>query len=431
MPASLIPKGFLAGGWSIVPIVIAIGGDMVDRPKVLMIITLDTKDAEARFIRKCLEDSGLEVYHLDASIRSAAKSSAEITPDQIAAAAGKTLDEIRALNHEAKCTEVMIQGAIPCAHELDKRVGLSGIIGAGGSLGTELAAAVMRSFPFGLPKVMISTLASGMTRPFVGTKDIIVVNSVCDILGLNAVSRNVFRNAALALTGMAHAYQPIEASSKPLVVISTLSVTEKCCHAIREAILPQGFEVMVFHASGNGGPTMDAIVREQKVAVVVNLALVEVSDYLANGLFSGGPDRCKASLEKGLPTIFAPGCIDIIVAGPEEDAKKRYPGRRYHVHNESLTAVRSEAEDFKRVAEHMARLIREAKGPVAFFVPMRGFSEHDSEHGHLQDLSLPPVFAEHLKKVMPPGVPVVEVPCHINDALFADKIIEQILAFQK
>jgi uncharacterized protein (UPF0261 family) len=404
---------------------------MENRPKVLMIITLDTKEVEAQYLRKCLEDSGLDVYHLDASIRRTVGGGADITPDQIAAAAGKTMSEVRALNHEGKCLEIMIQGAIPCAHALDQSVGLSGIIGAGGSLGTALCTAVMGTFPFGLPKVMISTMASGNTRPFVGTKDIVLVHSVCDILGLNTVTRRIFQNSALALAGMARGFKPCVASDKPLVMISTLSISEKCCLAIRKAVEQRGFEVMVFHTSGTGGASMDEIIRDQEVSVVVNLSLIEVSDYLSHGLFSGGPDRCKASLEKGIPTIFAPGNIDITVAGPVEDAKKRYPDRRYHVHNPSLTAVRSGAEEFKRVAEHMAGLIKEAKGPVAFFVPLLGFSDHDSEHGHLHDLSLPPVFAEHLKKVMPAGVPVVEVPCHINDEAFANKIIEQIVAFQK
>jgi uncharacterized protein (UPF0261 family) len=404
---------------------------MVNRPKVLMIITLDTKETEARYIRQCLEESGLEVFHLDPSVRSSTAGDADITPDQIAAAAGTTMDEIRALNHEAKCLDMMIKGAIPCAQALHRRVGLSGIIGVGGSLGTVLGAAVLQTFPFGLPKMLVSTRASGMTRPFVGTKDIIMVNSVCDILGLNAVTRSVFQNACRAMAGMAHGYQPLVASDKPLIVISTLSVTEKCCETIRQAMIERGCEVMVFHTSGNGGVTMDAIVREQPVSVVVDLSLIEVSDYLANGLFSGGPDRCKASLEKGIPTIFAPGCIDIIVAGPEADAQARYPGRRYHVHSAELTAVRSNADDFRRVAEHMAGLIRDAKGPTTFFVPLHGFSRHDSPQGYLHDPSLPPVFAEHLKNFMPPGFPVVEVPCHINDELFAQKIIEQIIVFQK
>jgi uncharacterized protein (UPF0261 family) len=404
---------------------------MVDKPKVLMIVTLDTKEAEARFIRECLEESGLEVYHLDPSIRRTIDAGAAVTPDRIAAAAGKTMQEIRALNHEARCLAAMIEGSIPCAHELDRRVRLSGIIAAGGALGTELGTAVMRSFPLGLPKVMISTMASGMTRPFVGTRDIVMVPSICDISGLNTVTRSVLRNACLALAGMARGYRPAASSGKPLMAISTLSTTEKCCTSIRKAAEDRGFEVMVFHTQGTGGVAMDETVREQNVSIVVNLSLIEVGDYLVQGLFSGGPERCKASLEKGVPTIFAPGNIDFMVAGPIEDARVRFPGRRYHIHNAALTAVRAEAGEFRRVAEHLGGLIREAKGPVAFFVPLLGFSEHDSERGHLHDTSLPPLFVEYLKETLPPWVPVTVLPCHINDAPFAEKIIDQVLAFEK
>jgi len=403
---------------------------MSGKPKVLMMITLDTKEIEARYIRNCLEESGLEVCHLDSSIRRTVEGGADITPDQIAAAAGKTMPDIRALNHEGKCLEIMIEGAIKCVQEMHQRVGFSGIIGIGGSLGTALSTAVMRTLPFGLPKVMISTMASGMTKPFVGTKDIVMFPSLCDIAGLNTVTRRVFQNGALALAGMAHGYKPAVASGKPLIAISTLSTTEKCCSKIRESLEKRGSEVMVFHSQGTGGITMDETVREQKVGVVVNLSLIEVGDHLCQGLFDGGPDRCKASLEKGVPTIFVPGNIDFMVAGPIDDAKKRFPGRRYHIHNAALTAVRSEAFEFKRLAEHMAGLIKEAKGPVAFFVPLLGFSNHDSEQGHLHDPSLPPVFAEHLKKVMPESVPVVDLPYHINDEPFAEKITEQVIAFQ-
>jgi uncharacterized protein (UPF0261 family) len=404
---------------------------MSDKPKVLMVATLDTKETEARFIKECLQESGLEVYQLDGSVRPTSGVQAEITPDQIAAATGRTMAEIRSLNHEGKILEIMIEGAVQCAFELHRRVGLSGIIAAGGSLGTDLGTAVMRAFPLGLPKVMISTMASGMTRPFVGTKDIAMFPSICDIAGLNAMTRCVLRNGAHALAGMAHSYKPIVASGKPLVALSTLGTTEKCCGMIRRSLEQHGFEVIVFHTQGIGGVAMDEAVREQNVSIAVNLSLIEVGDYLCQGLFSGGPDRCKASLEKGIPTIFVPGNIDFMVAGPIEDAKVRFPGRRYHVHNPELTAVRAEAGEFKRLAEHMAGLIKTAKGPVAFFIPMLGFSAHDSEQGHLYDLSLPPVFAEHLKKVIPAGVPVETLPNHINDEAFANRITEQIIAFQQ
>jgi uncharacterized protein (UPF0261 family) len=404
---------------------------MGDKPKVLMVITMDSKANEARFIRQNLEDCGLEVYHLDPSVRSIAESSAEITPDQVAAAVGKTMTEVCSLNNEAKCMAVMTEGAVQCAQELSQKVQLSGIIGIGGSLGTDLATAVMRSFPFGVPKVMVSTMASGMTRPFVGTKDIMMMPSICDVTGLNAISRRVFQNGALALAGMAHGYKPSVVSGKPTIAISTLGTTQKCCDAILKSLEHRGFEVIVFHTQGMGGVAMDEAVREQEIAVAIDLSLIEVSDYLCKGLFSGGADRCKASLEKGIPTIFAPGNIDFMVAGPIEDAYARWPGRRYHIHNPELTAVRAGAEEFRRVAEHMAGLIGAAKGPVAFFVPLLGFSAHDSEQGELHDLSLPPVFAEYLKKAMPEGVPVNAFPYHINDERFAAKITDQVFAFVK
>jgi uncharacterized protein (UPF0261 family) len=323
----------------------------------------------------------------------------------------------------------MVEGAIKCAQELHQRVGLNGIIGVGGSMGTTLGTAVMRSFPVGLPKVMVSTMASGMTKGFVGTKDIVMFNSVCDISGLNRVTRSVFRNGALAVAGMAHGYKSTVVSEKPLVAISTLGTTDRCSVRVRSSLEEKGFEVMVFHTLGTGGMVMDEMVKEQNVSVVVDLSLVEVNDFLNEGLCSAGPDRCKAALAKGVPTIFAPGNVDFMVAGPIEDARARFPGKRYHIHNAALTAVRAEGEEFRRLAEHMAGLIQEAKGPVSFFVPMLGFSAHDSEQGHLHDPSLPPVFAEHLKKVMPSGVPVKEFPHHINDESFADAIVEQVLVF--
>ena len=402
---------------------------MGKKPKVLLIATRDTKEQESQFIRKSLEEAGVQVYHMDTSIRGTIDDGAEITPEQIAAAAGKTMPEIRALKHEGKCQAVMIEGAIKCAHELHESVGLNGIIGLGGSMGTVLATVVMQTFPYGLPKVMISTMASGMTRPFVGAKDIVMVNPVCDISGLNSITRSAFRNGALAVAAMAHDYRPTVTEDKPLATISTLGTTEKCSARIRRSLEQKGFEVMVFHTLGTGGAAMDQIIRERDVSVVIDLSLIEVSEFLHGGLCATGPDRCKAAMEKGVPTIFAPGNMDFLVAGPLAEAMVRFPGKRYHEHNAALTAVRAEAQEFKNDAEHMAGLIRNAQGPVAFFVPLLGFSNHDSADGHLHDPSLPPVFAEHLKKVMPEGVPVVELLLHINDEKFADALVEQAVVF--
>jgi uncharacterized protein (UPF0261 family) len=400
---------------------------MSAQPKVLMIITLDTKAEEARYVRDMLESHGVSVIHMDASIRKTVSGGAEIGPDAVALAADSTLEAVRDLKHEGKCQAVMTQGAVKLAATLQRNGDIAGVIGVGGSMGTTLATSVMRTLPYGMPKLMISTMASGFTRPFIGTRDIMMLNSVCDIAGLNTITREVFRNGAVAVAAMAKEYKPGSISHKPLIMMSTLSTTDKCSVRIREALTSKGYEVMVFHTLGTGGMTLDDIVRERDVAAVVDLSLVEINDFLQNGLCSAGPDRAKAALQKGVPTIFAPGNADFMVAGPIEHARVQFPGKRYHIHNAALTAVRAEAPELKALAEHMAGIIRDAKGPVSFMVPLKGFSAHDSEQGYLHDPSLPPVFARYLKEFMPAKVPVTELDYHINDAPFADAIIERVL----
>lgn len=397
-----------------------------NKPRVLMLATLDTKAQEAAFLRHQLEEQGVEVVHLDASIRQNI-GGAEISPEEVAAAAGSDLESIRSLKHEGKCQAVMTKGAVKAAHDADAKSPIAGIIAIGGSMGTTLATAVMRDFPYGLPKVMISTLASGFTAPFVGTRDIMMVNSVCDISGLNTISRDVYRNAALAVAGMAHGYlSKGEGIERPLALIGTLSTTERCSNRIRAALESSGYEVMVFHTIGAGGQTLDQIVCERPVAAVVDLSLVEINNYLNNGLCSAGPDRSKAALEKGIPVYFVPGNVDFIIAGPIEDAKANFPGKRYHIHNAALTAVRTEMAELRQLADHLVGIMKGAKGPVEMLLPLRGFSNHDSPDGYLHDPSLPPLFAEYLESVLPGNVRFHSLDYHINDPEFADALISRI-----
>jgi uncharacterized protein (UPF0261 family) len=400
---------------------------MSNKPKVLMIITLDTKAVEAKFIREVLESQGVDVVHLDASIRRSTDSSVEISPEAIAAAAGMTVEEVRDLKHEGKCQGVMIEGSVKCAIEYHAKHGLSGIIGVGGSMGTALGTVVMGMFPYGLPKVMVSTMASGFTKPFIGAKDINMFNPVCDIAGLNSITRDVFRNAALATAVMAKNYSPTRVEPKPLVAMTTLSTIDACTVNVRKQLEAKGFEVMVFHTLGTGGMAMDQIVNERDVVAVVDTSLVEINDFLNNGLCSAGPDRAKAALAKGVPVIFAPGNADFMVAGPIDVAKTMFPDHKYHMHNHALTAVRTEPSELKALANHMGSLIAEAKGPVSFFVPLTGFSHHDSPEGHLHDPAMCPVFLEALKEALPKTVVAREFNCHINDAQFADAIVAQVL----
>jgi uncharacterized protein (UPF0261 family) len=405
---------------------------MTAKPRVLMIVTLDTKAQEAQFLRQTLESQGVEVVHLDASIRREVEGGAQITPAQVAAAAGKTLQQVRDLRHEGKCQGVMIEGALRCALDEHRRAPLSGIIGIGGSMGSALSSAVMQAFAYGLPKVIVSTMASGMTSPFVGAKDIAMFNSVCDIAGLNSIIRDVLRNAAIALAAMARAYSPAHAEARPLVAMGTLGTTDGCTVRVRKALEAQGYEVMVFHTQGAGGTALDQIVGERDVSAVVDTSIVEHNDFLNNGLFNAGPDRSRAALKKGIPVIFAAGNADFMVGGPIEQARIQFPGKRYHMHNHAVTAIRTEAEELQKLAQHIGKLVAEdAKGPVSFFVPLKGFSHHDSPEGHLHDPSLCPVFAQAVRQAMPAGVQVRELDCHINDAPFADAIVQQVLAYTR
>lgn len=399
----------------------------MSKPKVLMIVTLDTKAVEAKFVRETLEANGVDVVHLDASIRAEVEGGAEITPKQVAAAAGKTLQEVRDLKHEGKCQGVMIEGSVKCAQELHAKTPISGIVAIGGSMGTALASVVMQTFPYGMPKVIVSTMASGFTRPFVGAKDIVMFNPVCDIAGLNSITRDVFRNAAIATASMAKAYSPVRVEPRPLIAMGTLSTIDRCTVRVRKALEQQGYEVMVFHTLGTGGMALDQLVTERDVAAVVDTSLVEHNDFLNNGLCSAGPDRSKAALAKGIPVIFAPGNADFMVSGPIDMAKQQFPGKRYHMHNHALTAVRTEAEELQKLAKHLGGLIKEAKGPVSFYIPLKGFSNHDSPDGHLHDPSLCPVFATAIRAELPASVEVREFDCHLNDEMFADAIVARVL----
>lgn len=395
---------------------------------ILLIVTQDTKQEEAAFLRACLEDAGCNVIHLDPSVRKTI-GGAEISPEDVAAAAGTTLEEIRAIGHEGKIQGVMIQGSVKLALEAHEKFGLQGVLSVGGSMGTTLSTQVMQALPYGIPKIMISTLASGMTAGFVGVKDITMMNSVCDISGLNSISREVFRNGAYGVAGMAKHYKPAGKSDKPLILMGTLGTTENASRSVREALEADGCEVMVFHTTGNGGRTLEALAAERDVAAIVDMSLVEINDFLHNGICAVGPERGTTGLKRGIPTIFAPGNVDFFIM-PSELATGDAPfeGRRYHIHNLALTAVRTTEADLDLLAEHLAGLMKETDKPISLFVPLQGFSSHDSPEGNLYEPSLPPKFAEKCKAVMPGNVTVTAVDAHINDAAFADAMVAAVRA---
>jgi uncharacterized protein (UPF0261 family) len=283
----------------------------------------------------------------------------------------------------------------------------------------------MRSFPVGLPKVMISTMASRDTRAFVGTKDILMLHSVCDLVGLNRVTRKILRNGALALAGMLRSAVPDDAAEQgPLVFLSTLGTTEACAQQVRQTLEEKNNEVVIFHTVGSGGQAMEEMIQQEDVSVLVDLSLHEIADHLFGGDYDAGPKRGTVALDRKIPTILVPGNIDFLVTGPLENALKQFPNRPYHAHNAAITVVRTKPKEIETLAETIAGLCNKAKGPVRILVPMNGFSAFDHKQGPLHDPEAPEIFLKTLEKNLEDKACLEALPFYINDSEFAQAVID-------
>ena len=396
------------------------------KPAVLLVATMDTKGEEARYLETCMQRAGVEVLLMDPGIKGENTYPVTISREEVAQAAGKSLEEIQGLGHEGKALACMTSGAIRCAQDLYPKKTFHGIIGLGGSMGTTLGTGVMRSFPVGLPKIMISTMASRNTRAFVGTKDIMMLHSVCDLSGLNRITKAVLENGAMAMAGMARERSARSRENKPLIALSTLGTTEACAVQVRQGLEERGNEVVVFHTVGAGGEAMEELIREGDVEALIDLSLHELADHRYGGDYDAGPDRGKAALERGIPTLMVPGNTDFLVTGPQREAEMRFPNRPFHVHNAAITVVRTEREELGAIAGEMAGLCNKSKGPLAVIVPMGGFSAFDSPEGPLYDPQGPPFFVKTLRGLLKEGIPLETVSCHINDPEFGNVLLEQI-----
>lgn len=394
-----------------------------DRPGVLLIATMDTKADESLYIEKCLQAEGINVFIMDPGILGRPNYKISITRGRIARAAGKTLKEVQAMHNEGEAMKVMLPGAVKIALGLYKEGKIKGIISLGGSMGTFMGTGIMRSFPIGVPKVMISTMASGNTRNFVGTSDIMMIPSVCDISGLNRVTKNILHNGALAIAGMINGHAIKKANEKPIVAISTLGGTEPCAKVIRSALEEDGYEVMIFHTNGSGGRGMEELLSQLDIKAVVDLSLTEINGHLFGGDFDAGPDRGKTALEMGIPSVIVPGNVDFLVTGPLAEAKKRFPGRNLHVHNEAITAVQMNKKEHEIIGQTLADIWNKADGPMAVFVPLEGFSAYNSKGGCFYETKNPQNFSEFLKKVVNKNVSLNALQNHINDFEFAEALI--------
>lgn len=406
-------------------------GQSAESRAVLLLATLDTKGQEAAFVRDLLVSWRIPVVLVDVGALGAPAVPADVPREEIFARAGTSLEAIRAAADRGRAVTAAAEGAARLARDRFARGALAGVLGLGGSAGTTIATAAMKALPIGVPKVMLSTLASGMVRQYVGDKDIFMLNSVVDILGLNRVSRQVLSEAARAMAGLVAYPAPGPAEGdRPLVAATMFGVTTPCVERAREVLERAGYEVLVFHATGNGGRAMESLVADGLVAGVLDLTTTELADEHVGGFLSAGPDRLTAAALAGVPQVVSTGALDMVNFYAPSTVPQTFRGRRFYQHNPNVTLMRTTAQECAAIGAAIARKLAGAKGPVSVLLPARGVSAIDRDGQPFDDPAARRALHDAIRSGLPDG-DVVELDLHINDAAFAEEAAGRLIALME
>ena len=387
-------------------------------PPVVLLGTLDTKGVEYAFLRDRLREHGVEALVVDAGIHEPVGIEPDISRDEVAQAVGAEIAELAAAGDRGAAVTAMGAGAERIVTGLHSEGRLAGILALGGSGGSSIATRAMRALPVGVPKLIVSTVASGDTRPYVGAVDVTMMYSVVDIAGLNRVSARIMANAAGAIAGMVGATVP-ELEEKPLVGATMFGVTTPCVTRARERLEELGYEVLVFHATGSGGQSLEALVRDGFLAGVLDTTTTELADELVGGVLSAGPDRLEAAGAAGVPQVVSLGALDMVNFGPRETVPPQFEGRNLYVHNPTVTLMRTTADECAELGRTIGRKLSAATGPTALFVPLGGVSMIDVAGQPFHDADADEALFGALRESLADSVERHEVETDINDPAFA------------
>ena len=394
---------------------------------VYVIGTMDTKGSEFAFITDMIESSGVSTCVVDTGILGEPQFIPDVSADEVAQAGGSSLQALRDEGDRGNSVAVMAQGAATLVAEKHAAGEIDGIISLGGSAGTTIGTTAMQALPVGVPKLMVSTLASGDTSPYVQSKDICMMYSVVDIAGINRLSRQILTNAAGAIVGMVTSYTPWGTTDKPLIAATMFGVTTPCVTKAREILEAAGYEVLVFHATGTGGRAMEDLVKGGFLAGVLDVTTTELADELVGGILSAGPERLEAAGQAGLPQVIAPGALDMVNFGPPNTVPEKFNERHFYQHNPTVTLMRTTAEETAELGKIMARKLSEAKGPTTVLIPTQGVSAIDKTGQPFDSPEARDAWRENLKAHIGDNVTVIEMDVHINDDEFAAKLAETLL----
>ncbi|MBN2934521.1 Tm-1-like ATP-binding domain-containing protein [Mogibacterium sp.] len=386
---------------------------------VAVLGTFDTKGKELKFIKECIEEHGLKTLCINTGVFEPVVEP-DISSAEVAAAVGADINAIVEKRDRATATEVLAKGTEKLIPQLYAEGKFDGIISIGGSGGTSLATPAMRQLPLGVPKVMVSTMASGDVSPYVGTSDIVMIPSVVDAEGLNDISKVIFSNAANAVVGMVQNRKELESDGKPLLAATMFGVTTPCVKAAEDYLHEQGYDVLVFHATGTGGKCMEALIDQGFIKGVLDLTTTEWCDEVVGGVLNAGPDRLTAAGKNGIPQVVSVGALDMVNFGPMDTVPAQFKDRNLYKHNPTVTLMRTTADELKSIGHEIATRLTDATGKTTLMLPLKGVSMIDVEGQPFYDAEADKVLFDTLRTELEGSdVEIVELDTDINDKEFA------------
>ena len=395
---------------------------------IVVLATLDTKGKEAQYLREQIEAMGERALVVDVGVINRPTAKADVTREQVAEAGGVPLSQLLEKPDREVAAPVMAEGATRIVSALVANGEVHGIVSMGGTQGTTLATKVMRALPYGFPKVMVSTMASGNVAPWVDIKDITMMFSVTDIFGLNPLTRKILANAAAAVVGMANSPVNMQQAARPLVGITTVGITTIGAMKAKEVLEQAGYETIVFHAIGPGGRAMEQLMREGVIGAVLDYSIIEVTNEMFHALLAGGPDRLTTAGKLGIPQVICPGAVEVLVFNEPETVPAKYQGRTLIRHSPQITDVRLNGDEMAEVGKEIARRLSHTTTEAVFMIPTAGYDSYAVAGGGFHDPAADARFVEQLKAGLPQNIRVVERDTHIDDPAFATEAAQTLIA---
>lgn len=398
---------------------------------IVVLATLDTKGREAQYLREQIGKFGDRSLVVDTGVTGVPGTRPDVTREEVAEAGGMPLAKI--LEHPSRdvAAPVMAEGATKIVTRLAEEGKAHGIVAMGGTQGTTLSTKVMRALPYGFPKVMVSTMASGNVGPWVDIRDVTMMFSVTDIMGLNPVMRKILANAAGAVCGMANVEVTLERKEKPLVAITTVGITTQGAMKAAEVLEAAGYETITFHAIGPGGRAMEQMMKEGIIGAVLDYSTIEVSNEMHHALLAGGPERLTTAGKLGLPQVLCPGAIEVLVYNEPETVPPPFNTRTLIRHSPQITDVRLNKEEMAEVGREVARRLQYTKGDAVFLIPAAGYDSYAVEGMGFCDPPADAAFVAALKENLPKNIRVVERDTHIEDPAFAVEAAQMLIEMIK